>query len=264
MISCNCTRVASSSALGVVSLDAALPASGADPAVWATMARTFGSVVAQLAQAWSPWRPLELDIGGGFPAPRDPSNPAKRSAPPLEDFAKSAIGALLEALRAGRFDPAGVILQIEPGRSLLANTGIHLSRVCHVKGQDRPIARTWIELDTTEMFLAGLFMEHAYFRPIFASQAETEAVETVEIVGQSCNFDLLARDVEAPAVANGDLIAFLDTGAYQDAAASNFNALTRPATVLVEANRCTLIKRRETLEEIFARDLPLQRSPHIE
>jgi hypothetical protein len=47
------------------------------------MARTFGSVVAQLAQAWSPWRPLELDIGGGFPAPRDPSNPAKRSAPPL-------------------------------------------------------------------------------------------------------------------------------------------------------------------------------------
>jgi len=236
----------------------------ADPAVWATMARTFGSVVTQLAQAWAPWRPLELDIGGGFPAPRDPSNPAKRAAPPLEDFAKSAAGALLEALRAGRFDPAGVILQIEPGRSLLANTGIHLSRVCHVKRQDQPVARTWIELDTTEMFLADLFMEHAYFRPIFASQAETETVEKVEIVGQSCNFDLLARDVEAPALANGDLIAFLDTGAYQDAAASNFNALTRPATVLVEANRCTLIKRRETLEEIFARDLPLQRSPHIE
>jgi diaminopimelate decarboxylase len=236
----------------------------ADPAVWATMARTFGSVVVQLADAWAPWRPLELDIGGGFPAPRDPSNPARLDAPPLECFAQSTTGALLDALHAGRMDPADVVLQIEPGRSLLANAGIHLSRVCHVKRQDRPVPRTWIELDTTEMFLADLFMEHAYFRPVFASQADAPCLEKVEIVGQSCNFDLLARDVEAPAIASGDVIAFLDTGAYQDAAASNFNALARPATVLVTENRCTLIKRRETLEEIFARDLPLQRNSRIE
>jgi diaminopimelate decarboxylase len=236
----------------------------ADPAHWATMARTFGSVVVQLTDAWSPWRPLELDIGGGFPAPRDPTNPSRSAAPPLECFAESTAGALLHALHAGGVDPAGVILQIEPGRSLLANTGIHLSRVCHVKRQDRPVPRTWIELDTTEMFLADLFMEHAYFRPVFASQADAKILENVEIVGQSCNFDLLARDVEAPAIAIGDVIAFLDTGAYQDAAASNFNALARPATVLATENRCTLIKRRETLEEIFARDLPLPRSPRNE
>ena len=236
----------------------------ADPAVWATMARTFGSVVVQLADAWAPWRPLELDIGGGFPAPRDPSNPARLDAPPLECFAQSTTGALLDALHAGRMDPAEVVLQIEPGRSLLANAGIHLSRVCHVKRQDRPVPRTWIELDTTEMFLADLFMEHAYFRPVFASQADAPCLEKVEIVGQSCNFDLLARDVEAPAIASGDVIAFLDTGAYQDAAASNFNALARPATVLVTENRCTLIKPRETLEEIFARDLPLPRNSRIE
>ena len=236
----------------------------ADPAVWATMARTFGSVVVQLADAWAPWRPLELDIGGGFPAPRDPSNPARLDAPPLECFAQTTTGALLDALHAGRMDPAEVVLQIEPGRSLLAYAGIHLSRVCHVKRQDRPVPRTWIELDTTEMFLADLFMEHAYFRPVFASQADAPCLEKVEIVGQSCNFDLLARDVEAPAIASGDVIAFLDTGAYQDAAASNFNALARPATVLVTENRCTLIKRRETLEEIFARDLPLPRNSRIE
>jgi diaminopimelate decarboxylase len=232
----------------------------ADPAIWSTMARTFGSVVVQLADAWSPWRPLELDIGGGFPSPRDPSNPARLAAPPLEDFAQSTTGALLHALHAGGFDPTGVVLQIEPGRSLFANCGIHLSRVCHVKRQERPVPRTWIELDTTEMFLPDLFMEHAYFRPLFASRADATCLERVEIVGQSCNFDLLARDVEAPATACGDVIAFLDTGAYQDAAASNFNALTRPATVLVTGKRSVLIKRHETLEEIFARDLPLPRS----
>ena len=231
----------------------------ADPDVWAAMARTFGSVVVQLIDAWAPWRPLELDIGGGFPAPRDPTSPSRMAAPPLERFAESTSGALLKALRAGGVDPAGLILQIEPGRGLLADTGIHLSRVCHVKRQDRPVARTWIELDTTEMFLADLLMEHAYFRPLFASRVDAPRVQRVEIVGQSCNFDLLAQDVEAPQIANGDVIAFLDTGAYQDAAACNFNALTRPATVLVTGSRCTLIKRRETIEEIFARDLPLPR-----
>jgi diaminopimelate decarboxylase len=96
---------------------------------------------------------------------------------------------------------------------------------------------------------------------VFASRADAAGVQKVELVGQSCNFDLLVRDLEAPDVANGDVIAFLDTGAYQDAAASNFNALTRPATVLITKNRSALIKRSETLEEIFARDLPLPRSP---
>ncbi|MGA2189667.1 MAG: hypothetical protein ABSH33_14135 [Steroidobacteraceae bacterium] len=232
----------------------------ADPAVWASMARTFGSVVAQLAHAWSPWRPAEIDIGGGFPSPRDPTSPSRSTAPPPESFAVSTAGALLQALHAGGLDPSGVVLEIEPGRSLLADTGIHLSRVCHVKRQDHPVSRTWIELDTTEMFLPDLLMEHAYFRPLFASRADAAGVQKVEIVGQSCNFDLLARDVDAPEVANGDVVAFLDTGAYQEAAASNFNALARPATVLVTGRRSTLIKRRETLDEIFARDLPLQGS----
>jgi diaminopimelate decarboxylase len=235
----------------------------ADPAVFATMARAFGSAVAELAAAWAPWRPLELDIGGGLPAPRDPTSPARCAAPALERFAESAAGGLLEALDAAHIDPRGLILQVEPGRSLLADTGIHLSRVCHIKRQQHPVARTWVELDTTEMFLADLLLEHAYFQPVFASRADEPHRDKVELVGQSCNFDLLARDVDAPALANGDIVAFLDTGAYQDAAASNFNALTRPATVLVTGNRCTLIKRRETLEEIFARDLPLNHSrPH--
>jgi diaminopimelate decarboxylase len=234
----------------------------ADPAVWAAMARTFGTVVAELIDAWAPWRPRELDIGGGFPSPRDPTHPTRTAAPPLERFAESTCGALLHALKAGGVDPAGLILEIEPGRSLLADTGIHLSRVCHVKRQNSPVARTWIELDTSEIFLADLYMEHAYFRPLFASRADAPCAERVELVGQSCNFDLLARDVEAPRTEKGDVIAFLDTGAYQDAAASNFNALTRPATVLVTDSRCTLIKRRETIEEIFARDVPLPRKSH--
>jgi len=50
-------------------------------------------------------------------------------------------------------------------------------------------------------------------------------------------------------------VAFLDTGAYQDALATNFNALVRPATVLVTGDRSEVIKRRETLEDVLHRDV---------
>ena len=52
------------------------------------------------------------------------------------------------------------------------------------------------------------------------------------------------------------VIAFLDTGAYQDAAATNFNALGRPGTVLVNGDRARLVKRRETVEDVLGRDTP--------
>jgi diaminopimelate decarboxylase len=51
------------------------------------------------------------------------------------------------------------------------------------------------------------------------------------------------------------VIAFLDTGAYQDAASSNFNALPRPATVLVCEDTVELVKRAETVDDVFARDV---------
>jgi diaminopimelate decarboxylase len=226
----------------------------ADPEVWVKMATGFGETVAELCRAWSPWRPRELDIGGGFPAPRDPTHPNRVAAKDIDVYAKAVGASLAAALEHGGTNPAGIVLQIEPGRSLFADAGIHLTRVRHVKTQAQPLPRTWVEVDTTEMFLPDLFMERAYFRPVFASHAASPPVQSVQLVGISCNFDLLARDVPAAEVAPGDVVAFLDTGAYQDAAASNFNVLTRPGTVLVNGNRVRLVKRHETLDEVLARE----------
>ena len=63
------------------------------------------------------------------------------------------------------------------------------------------------------------------------------AAEPVDVVGCSCGFDVLARQVRLPAVELGDTLAFLDTGAYEDGCAANFNALPRPAIVLVSGDR---------------------------
>jgi diaminopimelate decarboxylase len=228
----------------------------ADPAVWAKMAEGFGNVVADLCHAWSPWRPRELDIGGGFPSPNDPTHPQHRPAPGIDRYAEAVCGALSRALVARGVETKAVTLQTEPGRSLFADAGIHLSRVAHVKTQTRPVLSTWIEVDTTEMFMPDLMIERAHFRPLFASRADAPAIGSAHIVGISCGFDLLARGVPAPPVVPGDLVAFLDTGAYQDAASSNFNVLARPATVLVNGNRARLVKRRETLDDILRRDEP--------
>ncbi len=228
----------------------------AAPAVWAKMAAGFGETVVALCKAWAPWRPIELDIGGGFPAPRDPMHPERREAEPIDRYADAIATSLRASLTTGGVDPARIVLQIEPGRSLFGDAGLHLSRVVHVKTQARPVASTWVEVDTTEMFMPDLLLEHAYFRPVFASRADAPAVGTVHVVGISCNFDLIARDVAAPRSEAGDVVAFLDTGAYQDAAASNFNVLARPGTVLVSGNRARLVKRHETVDEVLGRDEP--------
>ena len=66
---------------------------------------------------------------------------------------------------------------------------------------------------------------------------------------------MLARQVQLPAVAPGDTLAFLDTGAYEDACAANFNALPRPAIVLVSGDGAEIVRRAETIADVFARDV---------
>ena len=81
-----------------------------------------------------------------------------------------------------------------------------------------------------------------------------------DLVGMSCGFDTIIPDAALPEVEPGDVVAFLDTGAYQEACASNFNALPRPATVLVRDATATVVRRAETVEDVFRRDLGLRPS----
>ena len=231
----------------------------AEVAVWQGMARSFAEVIVRASSAWGGWRPQEIDVGGGFPAPHDPTSPTGAAAAPIRDYAAAVAGTLGTELAAAGLDPGGIALEVEPGRSLHADAGVHLTTVRGLKHQREPIAWAWVETDTTEMFLADLLIEHAHFRPVVASRAAEPARMTADIVGMSCGFDVLAQQTELPQVEVNDVIAFLDTGAYQDACASNFNALPRPGTVLVSGGDAEWIKRPETVADVFARDLVPER-----
>ena len=228
-----------------------------DPAVWSGMGQSFAAAIGDLCRALDGWRPEQIDVGGGYPAPRDPI--LAEPAPPIEDIAAALTAGLRDGLAAAGIDPAGIRLEAEPGRSLYADTGIQLATVRHVKEQAAPVAMRWVETDTTEMFMADLLIEHAHFQVVAASRADAPEAQTADVVGMSCGFDLLVPDARLPALEPGDVLAFLDNGAYQDACASNFNGLPRPGTVLVSGSAAEWIKRPETVEDVFARDVVPER-----
>jgi diaminopimelate decarboxylase len=230
----------------------------ADLETWSLMAACVAETVGALVADLDGWRPRELDVGGGFPAPRDPlrrtpddDGSLEAIAPPIEALAETIAGELARGLAAGGVEPDGLVLQVEPGRSLHADSGVHLATVLGVK---RAGERAWVETDTSEQFLLDTLIEGNRWPVVVASRADKPGAGRADLVGCSCGFDVLVRDALLPEVAPGDVVALLDTGAYQESLATNFNALPRPATVLVCGERSEVIRRREREDEVFARD----------
>jgi diaminopimelate decarboxylase len=248
--------------IDLAGVTAHLPRHGRNPQLWRELVRAMVSLITVIRDAADGWEPREIDLGGGFPMPRDPTGRGlpggdERSdpAPTIETYAETIAEALREELAGAGIDPAGKTLEIEPGRSLYGDAGIHLTTVLHVKRQSKPEPRTWVETDTSEIFLPDLLFEHSRWPLVIATKASAPTVRTADVVGASCNFDVLAEAAELPELEPGDVLAFLDTGAYQDAGASNFNALPRPATVLVHGSEAEVVKRAETIDDVFARDV---------
>jgi diaminopimelate decarboxylase len=146
-------------------------------------------------------------------------------------------------------------LELEPGRRMYADAGIHLATVVDTKRESSPIPWRWIETDTTEMFLPDSLIEHNRWDVVVASRPDAAPIGPADIVGISCGFDLMVPSEPLPELDDGEVLAFLDTGAYQDASAANFNALPRPATVLVRGSEAEIVKRAETIDDVFARDV---------
>jgi diaminopimelate decarboxylase len=236
--------------------------------VWRAMAASFADAIGALVAAWDGWVPRAIDVGGGFASPRDPTGrattrgmrrPLDELSPPIEAYADTVATSLREGLRRHGVRTDGIRLEAEPGRALLADTGVHLATVRNVKAQTRPIAQRWVELDTTEMFLPDGLIEHNRWTAVVATRADQPVTQSCDVVGMSCGFDVIVAGAALPDVEPGDVIAILDTGAYQDAASSNFNALPRPATVLVHGDHAEVVKRAETVDDVFRRDIVPER-----
>jgi diaminopimelate decarboxylase len=179
-----------------------------------------------------------LDLGGGIGIRYQEEAPE-----PISNFLDGVLG-----LVAGRSET----LIVDPGRSIVGNAGVLLTRVEYVKPG---AAKSFLVVDAAmnDLLRPALYGAWHEVRPVREPESGAPAA-VYDIVGPVCeSADFLAKDRRLAAVA-GDLLALMSAGAYCAAMSSNYNSRPRAAEVLVEGASARLVRRRETVEELFANE----------
>ena len=194
------------------------------------------------------WTPELVNAGGGFGVRHVLTEPAVD----LGTLASEIAAAVATAWRARALPQPR--LALEPGRALVAQAGVTLYRVRTVKRRDRV---TWVAVDGGMSDNARPQLYGASYTALAATRADEPATEAVSIAGLHCESgDVLVDDVVLPALRPGDLLAVPVTGAYTLAMSSNYNATPRPAAVLVLETAARVIRRRETVDDLLALEVP--------
>ncbi len=140
-------------------------------------------------------------------------------------------------------------LILEPGRAVVGDAGILVTRVLYVKRNEQ---KNFIVVDAgmNDLMRPSLYGSYHEIVPIQPRPCERFRAD---VVGPLCETgDFLAEDREMPEVQSGELLAILTTGAYGYVLASNYNTRPRPAEVLVHGDEVELIRRRESVQDLMA------------
>jgi diaminopimelate decarboxylase len=193
----------------------------------------------------------EVDVGGGMGVAYAPEDVPV----PVAELATAVLGAVVARAEAHGLPVPEVL--VEPGRAIVAASTLTLYRVGVVK--DLPGLSRWVAVDGGMSDNIRPALYGAVHPAMLVGRVSGSADGPVKLVGKHCESgDVLGVDLPLPvdAVA-GDLIALAATGAYTESMSSNYNRLPRPAAVLVEGGAARLIVRRESLEDLVRRDVPL-------
>lgn len=180
-----------------------------------------------------------VDAGGGLGIDYSDGAANYDAAAKVKGYA-----AVLEKAVAG----LGVHLLLEPGRFIVAQAGALVTRVLYVKKNGE---KTFVITDAgmNDLIRPSLYQAHHEIVPLVLRGGKTKAVDVVGPVCESGDF--FARDREMASLVPGDLVAILDAGAYGMSLSSNYNTRPRPAEVLVSGRKAKVIRRRETVKELF-------------
>jgi diaminopimelate decarboxylase len=176
-----------------------------------------------------------VDLGGGFGI-------RYRDEEPID------IRAYCKHLVA-RVGATGLQLLLEPGRAIVGNAGVLLTRVEYLKA-DKAKRFAVVDASMSELIRPALYGAWHDIVPVRNREGLEPA--TYDVVGPVCeSSDVLGVD-RALAVAPGDLIAILSAGAYAMAMSSNYNTRPRPCEVIVDGDRCHEVRAREGVASLFA------------
>ncbi|WP_420589159.1 diaminopimelate decarboxylase [Bacterioplanoides sp.] len=181
-----------------------------------------------------------LDLGGGLGVTYRDETPAS---------AGEYIAAIKNRLAQRADGGKQFKLIFEPGRSVAANAGVFLTQVEYLKLNDH---KNFAIIDgaMNDLIRPSLYSAWQDIKPL--AETSDAPVRDYDLVGPVCETgDFLGKDRELP-LAAGDLVAVMSAGAYGFVMASNYNSRGRPAEVMVDGDQLHLVRKRETIEELFA------------
>jgi diaminopimelate decarboxylase len=190
-------------------------------------------LVARLRAGGLPIR--HLDLGGGLGVSYRPGDAPK------------PVSALIDQLKP-KLQGLGLTLLLEPGRSIVAEAGVLLTRVLLVKDNG---AKTFVIVDAAmnDLIRPALYQAHHEIVPL--AEPENGAGFAADVVGPVCESgDFFARGRPLPLLKPGDLVAIRTAGAYGFVLASNYNSRPRACELMLDGARISVARRRETYEDL--------------
>jgi diaminopimelate decarboxylase len=184
-----------------------------------------------------------LNVGGGlgiaYTAEDEPAS--------IEDYADVKVRGVRQT-----FDPVPRIL-VEPGRSLVGNAGLTIYRIGTIK--EIPGVRTYVSVDGGMSDNLRPMLYGARYEAAIADRPDAPGTHLSTVAGKHCESgDLLIRDVALPSPQPGDLLVTPATGAYGYTMANNYNGVPRPPVIFCRDGKARVVVRRETYEDLAARD----------
>jgi diaminopimelate decarboxylase len=215
-----------------------------DPAA-ALMSVDWLATFAARARAETGWEPRTIDLGGGLGVATSPDEPRLE----IEGFVTALLAELERACDLHGLARPAVIL--EPGRSLVGRAGVTLYTVGSVKRASATTTYVAVDGGISDNPRPALY--GARYSALLANRADEPPAGTYAVAGKHCESgDVLIDRVELPEPRRGDVLAVPGTGGYTLAMSSNYNALPRPAAVLVHEGSARVIRRRETIDDLLA------------
>jgi len=188
-----------------------------------------------------------IDLGGGYGADYE-----SNTVPSATEYASGIVPLLKDK---------NLKLILEPGKSICANAGIMLTRVLYTKRGGR---KKFIIVDAgmNDLIRPSLYDAFHFIWPakvdekLVPQQREKnlklDGTEVVDVVGPICEgADFFAKDIHLPVTKRGDLVSVFTAGAYGFTMSSNYNARRRAAEVLVDGDKFSIIRKRETYDDLI-------------
>jgi diaminopimelate decarboxylase len=189
-------------------------------------------------------RPRILNVGGGLGIAYEGGD----EPPAIDDY----VGVKVEGVR--RLFGDGPRILIEPGRSLVGNAGVTLYTVGTVK--EIPGVRSYVAVDGGMSDNLRPMLYGSKYEALIADRAAAPAASAVTVAGKHCESgDVLIEDALLADPRPGDTLVTPATGAYGYAMANNYNGIPRPPVIFCSGGDARVVVRRETYEDLTARDV---------